>query len=720
MIANLKLKTKLLIGIGLISIFFMSGLCITVFRLSKNIINRYMESEIDHKMKYIIKLVDTSIITAGNMYLKSRTETITEIIKKVFENHINTYNYKEKALDEIKKNVIILSTGIKDDREKIFILNSEGEVIIHPEFAAGIDISGQEIIRKGIEQKNGIYEYSYNSKNVERNNLAMLTYFEPLDIILWVEYDKSRLMDLINLTSLKKDIISEKLGKEGYFEVINSDKLQIIHPTKEGQIRNDENHEKFIAMKNGLIRGKQVSNANNKSGKEKFYKFNYYPDIDWYIIAGYYVDDYFEEQNKLILSTFIISGISFLLIMAFGILYSNYIVKTLLVIKHKLHNITSSSEKADLSKRIQVKVHDEIGDISMIINSLLDKLNLDLVEVEKVADSLFDLSKKSNELVEEEDKNIKQITSSIYEIRVKTDNAFSDINESSNNLEKMAYNIDNILNKMIKQSEAIDAEVVSIQDMAESISKTSEMAVNNYEISMNLNEVSIQGSESVKKSARSVKEASDSSQKILQLLELIRNISEMTNLLAMNAAIEAAHAGEYGRGFAVVSDEIRKLSEDTGANVKNINDVIKSITEKINSSFINAEKAAEDLEKITHFSDQNVKFIDQLKNVISEQDNNTKKILKSTEELIDITIDVKSSMVEQKNETDNFNKSLKLLRDLSLDNKDNIHKYLRNLNELVNSQEEIKKIIDDFQQHATLLHTLVSNFILVYNKATWL
>jgi methyl-accepting chemotaxis protein len=367
--------------------------------------------------------------------------------------------------------------------------------------------------------------------------------------------------------------------------------------------------------------------------------------------------------------------------------------------------------EGDLTKRIQVTGKDEIGSLAKNFNSFVSQLNDDMVEVEKASGRLKALADRSrNILVDEVESRVTEIKTSITKIDRQTENSSSGIEELTATLEEMARNIDSILSTMTRQASAVEEGASSIEEMVRNIENTSALSKKSHDISGSLNSVANEGGNAVKTSVQSIREVSEYSQQILKLLGLITNIAKQTNLLAMNAAIEAAHAGEAGKGFAIVADEIRRLSEDTNKNARDIGEVVSTIVGKIDESVRLAERAGVGLETIVAYSGQNVQFINQLNVAMTEQNNGAKEILKATQELVKITEEVKVSMSEQKGATDDFGSALRSLRDLSLDNKESVGNHVESMSKLMMSLEEIKAIVLENQEKAGKMHQLVDKF----------
>jgi methyl-accepting chemotaxis protein len=146
--------------------------------------------------------------------------------------------------------------------------------------------------------------------------------------------------------------------------------------------------------------------------------------------------------------------------------------------------------------------------------------------------------------------------------------------------------------------------------------------------------------------ATDIQEIARESEGLLEINAVMENIASQTNLLSMNAAIEAAHAGEAGKGFAVVADEIRKLAESSGEQSKTISSVLKKIKESIDKITKSTDAVLNKFEAI----DTGVKIVadqeENIRNAMEEQGEGSKQILDAIGQLNDITQLVKSGSVE--------------------------------------------------------------------------
>jgi methyl-accepting chemotaxis protein len=184
----------------------------------------------------------------------------------------------------------------------------------------------------------------------------------------------------------------------------------------------------------------------------------------------------------------------------------------------------------------------------------------------------------------------------------------------------------------------------SIEEMASSIRMINNVSTTKKEMIVRLLGRSAEGEKEMQKSNAAIAELVSSGSSLIDVINVIKGISQQTNLLAMNAAIEAAHAGDYGRGFAVVADEIRKLAEDAGKNTKIINmNLKKNLSDLSAASGIN-KKAAESFARInTEIADVS-NAIDEILISIRELSDGTSEILKAIVNMVDISGKADSSI----------------------------------------------------------------------------
>ncbi len=237
----------------------------------------------------------------------------------------------------------------------------------------------------------------------------------------------------------------------------------------------------------------------------------------------------------------------------------------------------------------------------------------------------------------------------------------SGIEDLTKTLQGMVASADSIVENMVAQASAVEEQAGAIEEMARNIGQIAVMSGKSKDLSAEFQKAARDGQNSVQESVDSINLVVGHSKKIIEILGMIRDIASQTNILAMNAAIEAAHAGDMGKGFSVVADEVRRLAENTGNSVSEIETAVASIVDGIEASASLATDAGVGLAAILTHSKSNADIVSQLNAAMAEQDTGASEILTATHELLRITEEVKSAIGAQKSAIEDFDRSLRRL-----------------------------------------------------------
>ncbi|UTC76833.1 HAMP domain-containing protein [Treponema sp. OMZ 799] len=626
-----SMRKKLMIIFG--ALIFISGLALAVLgvRVARKAVTEKVEAHLKDKASDTASIIDGRI-TAVFQFLEGLARM------PIFSDEAVSYVEKSKQLNkEIKFIDFLYDAAIADINGNMY--TEDNRVI---------NIHSADWFKMSIDGKNFLTEPFIS---VVDNKLIM-TISVPL-------YDHTRniigvLATAIPAQKLSDDIDDIVVGDTGYCYVLGLEGTIIAHKNSE-IVQKQENYQEIAKTDkrfNSLAAFEKMAVDIDEpsigfyeyDGIKKIASYATMKTTDWTIIINAPVEEFMDTVDDL-RSRMMVMGI-IILVIALSITFfvARRMVKPINVVVNALKDIAQG--EGDLTVRLPLVGNDEITDLSEYFNQTISKIGS---SIKTVGDNSIEMTNIGTELANnmiETAGAIQQISANIEGVKQQAISQAASVTETAATVEEIIRTIKQLNSSIDTQAASVAESSSAVEQMVGNIASITQTLDKTNDVIKTLASATADGKNTIVTSNEVTQKVAEESGSLLEASNVIQHIASQTNLLAMNAAIEAAHAGEAGKGFAVVADEIRKLAEESSTQGKTITSTLKVLSGEIETLSASAKTAEEKFNIIFNLSDQVKTMSQNLMNAMREQENGSKEVLTAIRDINMVTTQVNDGSAE--------------------------------------------------------------------------